>query len=366
MPLEFKGAPDWLLQEYVNRKTPYQEASIGLQTALSNYMTIDESKRRNMLAQQEIANRQETNRLAAEQVKQKGYEQFADSANPAFLPANVRTGIANPIQGPVTPEGQAPAEDPIVAYSKQLIQQTGGLGYKGLEADKTKATAEKEWAMADYYKTKPKAPAKTLDALLAQRVQDGELTLEEAIALKAKGTPSSNTKPPAGYRFNPDGSLSPIPGGPADKKETEEDEKLKSTLDLYETARDGLLSGLEGSVTGPFAGRMPAVTEAQQTAEGGVAAMAPVLKQLFRVSGEGVFTDRDQALLLDMVPKRTDHPEARRKKMENIDAIVKAKLGMGGKSAPVQTGAPQVGEVRKGFRFKGGNPSDRNAWEKIP
>jgi hypothetical protein len=28
-------------------------------------------------------------------------------------------------------------------------------------------------------------------------------------------------------------------------------------------------------------------------------------------------------------------------------------------------GAPQVGEVRKGYRFKGGNPADPNAWEQV-
>lgn len=104
---------------------------------------------------------------------------------------------------------------------------------------------------------------------------------------------------------------------------------VQQAMDLYETARDGLLSGLEGSKTGPFSGRLPAITAAQQTAEGGVAAMAPVLKQLFRVAGEGVFTDKDQELLINMVPTRKDAPEARKAKIENIDNIVKAKLGFG-------------------------------------
>jgi type II secretory pathway pseudopilin PulG len=34
-----------------------------------------------------------------------------------------------------------------------------------------------------------------------------------------------------------------------------------------------------------------------------------------------------------------------------------------GSAAP--TGAPQIGEVRKGYRFKGGNPADRNNWEPV-
>jgi hypothetical protein len=112
-------------------------------------------------------------------------------------------------------------------------------------------------------------------------------------------------------------------------KADEADAGRSQALALYETARDGLIAGLEGTSTGPIAGRVPAFTAGQQTAEGGVAAMAPVLKQLFRVSGEGVFTDKDQQLLLDMVPKRTDLPESRKAKIENIDKIVKAKLGIG-------------------------------------
>jgi hypothetical protein len=104
--------------------------------------------------------------------------------------------------------------------------------------------------------------------------------------------------------------------------------EVKKTLDMYVSARDGLLVGLGGSDTGPIAGRMPAYTSAQQVAEGGVSAMAPVLKQLFRVAGEGTFTDRDQEMLLNMVPTRADRPAARKAKMENIDRIVAAKLGM--------------------------------------
>lgn len=99
------------------------------------------------------------------------------------------------------------------------------------------------------------------------------------------------------------------------------------SLAVYQTAMKGVSDALEASATGPLSGRFPAFTAKQQTAEGAIAAIAPALKQLFRTSGEGTFTDADQRLLLDMVPKRTDHPEARRAKIANINAIVAAKLG---------------------------------------
>ena len=97
---------------------------------------------------------------------------------------------------------------------------------------------------------------------------------------------------------------------------------------VYQTGMAGVRRGMEGSVTGPIAGRIPAYTAAQQSAEGAVSAMAPVLKQLFRSAGEGVFTDKDQQLLLDMMPTRKDHPAAREFKLNNIDNIVRAKLGL--------------------------------------
>lgn len=135
-------------------------------------------------------------------------------------------------------------------------------------------------------------------------------------------------------------------------KAQEKDREMLKTVNLYETARDGLIGALENTVTGPIAGRIPAITEEQQTAEGGVAAMAPVLKQLFRVSGEGVFTDRDQQLLLDMVPKRTDLPEARRKKMENIDGIVSAKLGRPVRRFSAAKTGPQAGGASGGWSIQ--------------
>src|SRR5690606_32298898 len=128
--------------------------------------------------------------------------------------------------------------------------------------------------------------------------------------------------------------------------EREQADRLKaSALAQYEAAREGLVTGLQGTETGPVAGRLPAITEGQQIAEGGVAAMAPVLKQLFRSAGEGVFTDRDQALLMEMLPTRKDHPDAAKAKLANIDAIVKAKLSAGAAPGSVKRYNPATGKI---------------------
>lgn len=97
---------------------------------------------------------------------------------------------------------------------------------------------------------------------------------------------------------------------------------------LYDATIRDLDTALGGSDTGPLIGLIPPITDSQQVASKGVAAMAPVLKQLFRASGEGTFTKEDQRILMDMIPDRTTKPGARKILLENLDRMVRAKLGM--------------------------------------
>lgn len=168
--------------------------------------------------------------------------------------------------------------------------------------------------------------------------------------LEIKRPASNNTvinnipKPDFGYQYidpnNPAAGVRVVPGSPADAERTKAQAEKNAVYNTYETAMKSLEDALSATETGPIAGRVPAFTADQQTAEGAVAAMAPVLKQLFRSAGEGVFTDKDQQLLMEMIPKRTDLPDARRSKVASINAIVRAKLGM--PSLPKNT-APQGG-----------------------
>lgn len=164
-------------------------------------------------------------------------------------------------------------------------------------------------------------------------------------------------RPPTGYTWkdpsNPSAGVDPLQGGPADPaaeqpvSPAEAAEKRKAAAakadslrvyGTYQTAMKGVSDALSNTTTGPIAGRMPAFSAEQQIAEGAVAAIAPILKQLFRAAGEGVFTDRDQQLLLDMVPTRTDRQQAKDAKITNINAIVASKLGI--EQAPLPTKPP--------------------------
>jgi len=102
---------------------------------------------------------------------------------------------------------------------------------------------------------------------------------------------------------------------------------------IYEVGMGAVADALGDTSTGFFAGRLPAITANQQIADGVIAAIAPVLKQMFRSAGEGVFTDKDQELLLAMIPSRKTSPEAIKSILSNVDAIVKAKLGIGQQQA---------------------------------
>jgi hypothetical protein len=173
----------------------------------------------------------------------------------------------------------------------------------------------------------------------------------------AQGVPAAGPARPASSPAAPavpsPGVIAPanLPKSKDQIKAEKAEQEVQRTLNTYIEARNGLLTGLKGTETGPIAGRMPAFTAEQQIAEGGVSAMAPVLKQLFRSAGEGVFTDRDQALLLDMVPTRKDEPEARKAKIENIDRIVAAKLGM--QVPPFQAASGAAPKPAGGIKFLG-------------
>lgn len=102
----------------------------------------------------------------------------------------------------------------------------------------------------------------------------------------------------------------------------------KKAFEAFDVGMKNLESAMSETETGPIMGRLPAVTTEQQTAEGAMATMAPVLKSMFRTAGEGTFTDKDQELLMKMVPTRTDTPEARQAKVGMIYDIVRSKLGV--------------------------------------
>lgn len=133
------------------------------------------------------------------------------------------------------------------------------------------------------------------------------------------------------HTMNPDGTMGPEVGmskaAPPDPAQEQKTANMKS-FEVYKIGMDNVAKSLGNTITAPGMDWIPALTESAQISDSAVAAMAPVLKQLFRVAGEGIFTDKDQALLLKMLPNRSTLPGARAAAIKNVDNIVKAKLGL--------------------------------------
>lgn len=100
-----------------------------------------------------------------------------------------------------------------------------------------------------------------------------------------------------------------------------------NALKVYEVGIRNLSGALGQTTTGPIASIFTSLTDSARTADGAVAIMLPILKQMYRTAGEGTFTDKDQELLEAMLPTRKDDMPTIRSKLTMLDAAVRAKLG---------------------------------------
>lgn len=121
--------------------------------------------------------------------------------------------------------------------------------------------------------------------------------------------------------------------------------KNAKAFSTYEAGMKSLERDLLGTTTGYFAGMLPAITSSQQSADMAINRMAPLLKNIFRESGEGVFTDRDQELLIGMIPTRGTNPDVIANSIKAINDIVRLKLSGTGMSTPA-TGATGGSRIR--------------------
>ncbi len=113
-------------------------------------------------------------------------------------------------------------------------------------------------------------------------------------------------------------------------KAGKEQKAAQSAYNTWEQARSQLSQSFKklGSGTGTLEGLVPAMGEETRAVESDRANMAPVLKGLFRASGEGAWSDKEQAALMAMLPSRQDSPRAADEKLSRIDAIIQQKLSM--------------------------------------
>lgn len=221
-------------------------------------------------------------------------------------------------------------------------------------------------------------------------------------------------KPPSGYRWAPDGSLAPIPGGPADPSRagaptvagTEDERKASGWIDQALAASQNMADALaeDPNAANPsLASRVADVaipfgfgdvaanalrSGPQQRFMHGADQFAEVA--LRAATGAGINESEARQKIKELTPQIGDDDgtveqklRAQRVYIESLRARAGRALrpeqaervdqllgggrpgSLGGTPPPPPSGAPRPGEVRNGYRFKGGNPADRNSWEKI-
>ena len=204
---------------------------------------------------------------------------------------------------------------------KQYIQSKSGSDEMGMDYAGIK---EFEY-LTDGLSKEEKASAKRIKLGLSPRAT------EDAVAKGEKAFAAEAGKLGARYNLEPKVAGAVVAAkneANATAKYYAQERSNETAWNVYNSAMENLSKAMSGTETGPFVGFIPAITKNQQIAEGSVAIMAPVLKQMFRASGEGVFTDRDQELLMKMVPTRKDQPGARIAKIKAIDSVVREKLNI--------------------------------------
>lgn len=156
-----------------------------------------------------------------------------------------------------------------------------------------------------------------------------------------RGNPKSQQpKAPSGYRWTANGSLEPIPGGPGDKQSPQGTKQqqgvarakmfslnaIEAQMRRVETA----MSDMEkNGYSGFLQGRIPGTLDASSNRfDKAVAALAPLIRQLTRVPGEGAMTDYESRLAQATLPDRVDTPEGRREALASIRELVRqTKIG---------------------------------------
>jgi hypothetical protein len=174
-----------------------------------------------------------------------------------------------------------------------------------------------------------------------------------AAAGRSGGGGGGQGKAPAGYRWDAEGNLAAIPGGPADKPRpgnaaAEKVARADRVQAEQLTNIEGLIDKLEGSndVSGWSATLMP-FGEDLNTYNTTTAQLAAQLKPLIRGPGEGTWTDKDQEMLERLVPKADNYEGANVEVISNLRNMLNSRRRAMGIEAPAAA-APASAPIAAG------------------
>lgn len=245
--------------------------------------------------------------------------------------------------------------------------------------------------------TKTASPDALLSAETARRGQNmtdararERLSFEQGNSVADAGGPSQIGltkkfgKAPPGWRWKEDGSQEPIPGGPADEKAKAKQagyDDVSQSIAVLRNAYDRLESG--GGITstnnGAISNAGAAVASSgigqvfgrafgtnNQSARNDIAMARPaLLASLMKATGMSarqIDSNAELKLWLATATDPTLDVESNRRALDNIER--KYLNAQPPKSPAPQASAPKLGEVRKGYVYMGGDPSNPASWKK--
>ena len=265
----------------------------------------------------------------------------------------------------------------IPGYLPNALQGFSAMDEKEMEREARKAEAQ------------AKRDADARRSL--ERFEDRKDLMKFGASLKGS---DGGVKAPAGYRYTANGDLETIPGGPADVKvqtalanaaqgASGVDVALSGLRDAYDrlekgggitstkkSALDNSGAWLSSSGVGQAVGKM--VGTENQSARNDIAMQRPaLLASLMKATGmsaKQMDSNAELKLWLSTATDPTLDVESNRKALDNIEKKylkpVSAAAPAGATTPTAAPKPPMKGQVVSGYKFKGGDPADKNNWVK--
>lgn len=281
--------------------------------------------------------------------------------NPQAAARYMQQAFADPDMGPVMKQfgtlEEALSEIPQdpAGFQKWQMQASEGIGKLADHAMKQQEFGE---TVRDN-KARIAATIRGQDKADARAREANQIKREEV---------SAGGKPPPGYRWNQDGSLSAIPGGPGDKLPEAQQKQVIGTQNLSNAINE------YRQALKTF-GSMDALKPDQRAMMG--TKYNNMMLQAKEAYNLGVLNGPDFDILQSVVTdprsikgvitsnKALDTQAAELDRIMSGVAQTSSQLKpRGGATQPSNQG-PKAGDVDGGYRFKGGDPSNPSNWEKV-